>query len=73
MGLSLPASRSFNEAFESMSPMARSFWAENRRVRNTLLCDELGYQLLHPNYRQGMRDCWEQEGLNPRESTSTAA
>ena len=73
MGLSLPASRSFDEAFEGMSPMARSFWAENRRVRNTLLCDELGYQLQHPNYRQGMRDCWEQEGFNPRESTSTAA
>ena len=64
MGLSLPPSQPYDEAVDSMSPMARSFWAEHRRVSNRLLCQELGYELLHPDYRSGLRDCWEQENLN---------
>ena len=40
-----------------MSAMGQSFWSENRRVSNRLLCTELGYKLLHPNYRDGLRDC----------------
>jgi hypothetical protein len=36
-----------------MSPMALSFWADNRRVRNHLLCTELGYRLRYPSYREG--------------------
>ena len=36
------------------------FWSENRRVSNRLLCQELGYKLLHPHYRLGLRDCLRQ-------------
>ena len=52
-----PPEENYTDACRNMSPMARSFWSENRRVSNRLLCNELGYKLLHPNYRDGLRDC----------------
>lgn len=64
LGQQLPPRRAYADAEASMSHMARSFWAENRRVSNSLLCRELEYQLLHPDYRSGMRDCWEREGFS---------
>jgi len=39
----------------SLSPMARSFYAENKRVANRLIKDELGVRLLYPTYREGLR------------------
>ncbi|HEX2890054.1 SDR family oxidoreductase [Vineibacter terrae] len=39
----------------SLSPMARSFYAESRRVRNTLIKRELGVTLAFPTYREGLR------------------
>ena len=53
----LPAAEKFEIAAKTMSPMALSFWEENRRVSNKLLCKELGYSLLHPDYRSGLKDC----------------
>lgn len=38
-----------------LSPMARSFYAENRRVRNDLIRQELGVTLRHPTFREGLR------------------
>ena len=38
-----------------MSPMAKSFWADNRRVRNDLIKSELGVELAFPDYRIGIR------------------
>jgi hypothetical protein len=38
-----------------MTPMARSFYAENKRVKNTRIKDELGVELLYPNYKSGLR------------------
>ena len=73
LGIALPACRSYNAVEGSMSPMARSFWAENRRVSNQLLCQELGYRLVHPDFRSGMRNCWEQEGFRARGSEPGAA
>jgi len=63
LGITLPDSQPFSEAVDSMSPMARSFWAENRRVSNDLLCNELGYELLHPDFRSGLQDCLQCEGF----------
>ena len=37
-----------------LSPMAATFYADNRRVRNGRLRQELGVQLLFPTYRQGL-------------------
>ncbi|MEY3735180.1 MAG: hypothetical protein RLZZ624_238 [Cyanobacteriota bacterium] len=53
--LSLPPYERLEAVADSLSPMARSFWEENRRVSNRLLCDGLGYRLIHPTYREGFR------------------
>jgi len=37
-----------------LSPMARSFHADNKRVANALIKQELGVRLIHPNYREGL-------------------
>lgn len=37
-----------------LSPMARSFYLENRRVRNALIHEELGVMLNYPTYREGL-------------------
>ena len=57
----LPDEEPFELASHSMSAMARSFWSENRRVRNTLLCQQLGYALLHPDFKAGLQDCLRRE------------
>ena len=57
----LPNEELFELASRSMSAMARSFWSENRRVRNTLLCQQLGYVLLHPDFKAGLQDCLREE------------
>lgn len=38
-----------------LSPMAQSFFAENRRVRNARLSYDLGITLACPNYREGLK------------------
>src|SRR5690606_21587036 len=44
-------------SFESaeLSPMARSFYAESKRVRNDRIKNEFGIRLIHPDYRSGLR------------------
>ena len=37
-----------------MTPMARSFYAENKRVRNDRIKQVLGVRLLYPTYREGL-------------------
>jgi len=53
MGVAPPPEVPFAEA--ELSPMARSFYAENKRVRNKLIKDELGIHLAYPNYRVGLQ------------------
>lgn len=53
LGLPLPPAEAFETA--KMTPMARSFYAESKRVRNDLIKRELGIQLLYPTYRDGLR------------------
>ena|SRR5437764_9861025 len=38
-----------------LPPMARSFYAESKRVSNRRIKEELGYQLRYPTYREGLR------------------
>ncbi len=38
-----------------MSPMAKSFWSDNRRVRNDRMKQDLGVRLDFPDYRIGIR------------------
>ncbi|HEX3953860.1 MAG TPA: SDR family NAD(P)-dependent oxidoreductase, partial [Stellaceae bacterium] len=37
-----------------LSPMARSFYDDNKRVANTLIKRELGVALRYPDYRTGL-------------------
>jgi hypothetical protein len=39
--------------------MARSLYAENKRVSNRKLKDELGVKLAFPTYRVGLEALWE--------------
>ncbi len=51
-------------AFETaeMTPMARSFYAESKKVRNDKIKDELGVVLKYPNYREGLAALLVAEG-----------
>jgi nucleoside-diphosphate-sugar epimerase len=37
-----------------LSPMAKSFYAESKRVSNRRIKSELGYRLVYPTYREGL-------------------
>jgi nucleoside-diphosphate-sugar epimerase len=52
------------EDFESaeLTPMARSFYAESKRVRNDRIKRELGVRLRYPGYREGLAALLEAEG-----------
>ena len=54
-----PPEVAFDDA--DMSQMAKSFYAENKRVSNTRLKDELDYKLRFPTFREGLRALAEQE------------
>ncbi|MYZ49886.1 SDR family oxidoreductase [Propylenella binzhouense] len=46
-----------------MTPMARSFYAENKRVRSARVRPELGVELAHPTYREGLAATLAREAL----------
>ncbi|MBT8423825.1 MAG: SDR family NAD(P)-dependent oxidoreductase, partial [Silicimonas sp.] len=52
LGLPVPESVPFNEA--EMSPMARSFYSESKRVTNDRIKNQLGVRLIYPSYRTGL-------------------
>ena len=47
-----PPTVSFEDA--DLSEMARSFYAENKRVSNNLIKSELGVNLMYPDYKAGL-------------------
>ena len=55
LGKPVPPLIPWSEIEPSMSAMARSFYSENRRVKNDRLKRELGVVLRHPTYREGLR------------------
>ena len=44
----------FEDAVQAMSPMGRSFWAENRKVASRLTQQCLGLAWRYPTYREGL-------------------
>ncbi|MTJ05386.1 MAG: SDR family oxidoreductase [Sediminimonas qiaohouensis] len=52
LGLPVPPAVPFEAA--DMSPMARSFYAESKRVSNERIKRDLGINLLFPSYRDGL-------------------
>ncbi len=54
LGVAPPPLVPFADAAKDMSPLARSFWHDNRRVDNSRLKDELGVTLAYPDYKAGL-------------------
>lgn len=52
LGMTPPPEIPFDDA--DLSPMARSFYAESKRVSNKRIREELGVELLYPTYREGL-------------------
>lgn len=53
LGIEPPPLVPFDQA--DLSPMARSFYAENKRTDNGLIKRELAVRLAHPTYREGLK------------------
>ena len=53
LGVAAPPEIKFEEA--NLSPMARSFYDESKRVSNERIKSELGVKLKYPNYRDGLK------------------
>jgi nucleoside-diphosphate-sugar epimerase len=59
LGLPLPPTMDFESA--DLTPMARSFYAESKKVHNDKIKSELGVELLYPDYRTGLKALLTQE------------
>jgi nucleoside-diphosphate-sugar epimerase len=55
LGKPVPPAIPWQQAEPTMSAMARSFYAETRRVKNDRIKNELGVVLRYPTYREGLR------------------
>ncbi len=53
LNLPVPPEIAFEDA--DLTPMARSFYAESKRVRNDRIKDELSVRLSFPTYREGLQ------------------
>lgn len=52
LGIKPPPLENFDP--KNLSPMALTFWSENRRVHNNRIKDELDIKLYYPDYRVGL-------------------
>ncbi len=59
LGLPLPPKLDFETA--NLTPMARSFYAESKKVRNDRIKAELGVRLRYPDYKSGLQALLAQE------------
>ena len=59
MGVSPPPLQPLDQA--ELSPAARGFYSENRRVANGRMKRVLGASLRYPDYRGGLRAVWREE------------
>jgi nucleoside-diphosphate-sugar epimerase len=57
MGVDPPPEIPFDEA--ELSPMARSFYGENKRVSNRRIKQDLDVRLHYPTYRDGLAAMWK--------------
>ncbi len=55
LGVQAPPEIPYAEAAPSMSEMARSFYADSKRVTNHRIKTELGVRLAYPDYRVGLK------------------
>ena len=64
LGLEPPPLVPFAEAEADLSPMARTFWSDNRRIDNSRIKRDLGITLLYPDYRAGLASIMAAENSN---------
>lgn len=57
MGVPVPPDTPFDQA--EMTPMARSFYSDNKRVSSKRILEALGTSLQYPTYRDGLDAIWE--------------
>jgi nucleoside-diphosphate-sugar epimerase len=55
LGVQPPPEVPYAVAAETMGPMARSFWAESRKVSSARTQQALGLRWHYPNYQEGLR------------------
>jgi nucleoside-diphosphate-sugar epimerase len=68
MGISPPPIQDLADA--DLTPLARSFYAENKRASNRLLKESLGVTLAFPTYRVGLEALWNSgEGRGAESAT----
>ena len=68
MGLEPPPLIAFEDA--DLSPMAKSFYGENKRLKNSRIKQELGVTLKYPSYREGLRALFEAQRFLSREGVN---
>lgn len=59
LGIDIPPLLPFDQV--DLAPIAMSFYADNKRVRNDKIKDVLGVKLKYKNYKQGLQGCLEAE------------
>ncbi len=64
LGIAPPPEIPFAEAWASMRPMARSFWADNRKVSSRRTQEILHYGWRYPSYREGLAAILAEEAAN---------
>ena len=66
LGMPPPPLTPYAEALAGMSPMARSFWADDRKVRSARTQAVLQRRWTYPTYREGLRAILAAEGSGLR-------
>lgn len=64
LGITPPPLLPYDEA--DMAPIARSFYADNKRVSNEKIKRELGVRLKFPDFKAGLRECLAMERAGRR-------
>jgi nucleoside-diphosphate-sugar epimerase len=59
IGIDPPPLVPFDQA--EMAPIVRSFYEDNKRIHNDAIKNDLGVQLLYPDYHSGLKSCLEVE------------
>jgi len=62
LGVAPPPAVPYADAVAGMGEMARSFWADNRKVASAITQQTLGYRWRYPDYRSGLAAIFAEEG-----------
>lgn len=63
LGVPAPPLIDYAQAMPGMGEMARSFWAENRKVSSVITQRVLGYRWRYPDYRSGLQAILREEAV----------